>query len=671
MNKNDADRRIKQLRNELEYHNERYYTEHRPEISDKVYDELYSELEKLEEQFPDLISPDSPTRRVGGRPIESFEDVRHAVPMMSLSNTYSKEELRKYDIRIRKIVPNERIRYILEPKIDGVAVNLRYERGKFVLGATRGDGETGDNITENLKTLRSIPLSLEVSAKIPDVMEVRGEVFMTGKGFARLNQEREEAGLSVFANPRNAAAGSLKQLDSRIVAKRPLDAVFYSIGELKGIEFETHMNLLEGLEKFGFQTHDKVWICDSINEVLDALDELEELRHDFSFEIDGGVVKVNERSLYDRLGFTAKSPRWAIAYKYEPEQAETTLKDITIQVGRTGVLTPVAELAPVKVAGSTISRATLHNDDEIRRKDIRIGDRVYVEKAGEVIPAVAGVNKDARSGNEKPFKMPDKCPVCGEAVTRREGEVAIRCENLQCPAQIKQWLRYFASRGAMDIEGMGSVLADQLVDRNFIKDISDIYTLSKQDVLQIERMGEKSAQNLMQAIENSKNRDFSRVIFALGIPHVGSRTARTLEEHFADIDELMNAGMEELENIPEIGGIMARSIYNFFRDPRNRKITESLRRAGVNLESKSRPAVKSSKLKGKVFVLTGTLKQLTRESAAEKIRDCGGTVASSVSGNTDYVVAGEKPGSKLDKARKIGIEVLEESRFMKMISDSG
>ncbi len=671
MNRKQAQNRIESLRREIERHNELYYTEAQPEISDPAYDALVKELEKLESEFPDLVTPDSPTQRVGGRPLESFENVRHAVPMMSLSNTYSKDEVRRYDARIRKLLADESFRYIVEPKIDGVAVNLRYENGRLVLGATRGDGETGDNITENLKTIRSIPKSLKGTATPPPVLEVRGEVFMTREGFARLNQQREEAGQTVFANPRNATAGSLKQLDPRVVAKRPLDALFYSVGELDGVTFDTHGNLLDTLKQLGLPSHKRVWPCDSIDAVLTALDELQTMRHDFPFEIDGGVVKVNERALYERLGFTAKSPRWAIAYKYEAEQAETTLRDITVQVGRTGVLTPVAELEPVKVAGSTISRATLHNEDEIRRKDIRIGDRVRVEKAGEVIPAVASVNTQARTGKERVFHMPDTCPVCGGPATRREGEVALRCENLQCPAQRKQWLRHFASRGAMDIEGLGDALIEQLVDQKQVESITDLYRLNKEDLLKLERMGDKSAQNLLEGIDASRKRDFWRVLHALGIRHVGARSAQSLEEHFNDIDTLMNAGLEELDAIPDIGEVVAQSIHNFFRNPRNQKIIEELKDAGVTLK-RTRPSVgPSAALKGKTFVLTGTLDHFTRDEASEIIRSLGGTVSSSVSSKTDYVVAGENPGSKRDKAQKLGVQILDESAFHKLIGKTG
>lgn len=669
MNREQAQKRIEHLCREIERHNELYYTEAQPEISDREYDALVKELEKLESQFPDLITPDSPTQRVGGRPLAAFESVRHAVPMMSLSNTYSKDEVRRYDARIRKLLGDESFRYIVEPKIDGVAVNLRYENGRLVIGATRGDGETGDNITENLKTIRSIPKSLKGATKPPKVLEVRGEVFMTREGFARLNQQREEAGQTVFANPRNATAGSLKQLDPRIVAERPLDALFYSVGELNGIAFDTHGELLDALKDFGLPSHDRVWHCESIDAVLDALDELETMRHDFPFEIDGGVVKVNERKLHERLGFTAKSPRWAIAYKYEAEQAETTLRDITVQVGRTGVLTPVAELEPVKVAGSTISRATLHNEDEIRRKDIRIGDRVLVEKAGEVIPAVAAVNKQARTGKERVFHMPKTCPVCGGPATRREGEVALRCENLQCPAQLKQWLRHFASRGAMDIEGLGDALIEQLVDQKLIESIADLYRLKKDDLLKLERMGEKSAQNLLDGIDASRQRDFWRVVHALGIRHVGARSAQSLEEHFRDIDALMRADLEELDAIPDIGEVVARSIHDFFRNPRNKKVILNLKAAGVTLIRTRESAGRSSVLKGKTFVLTGTLDRFSRDEASEKIRSLGGTVSSSVSSKTDYVVAGEEPGSKRDKARKLGVQILDENAFLKLIGE--
>lgn len=659
-------KRITQLREEIQRHNELYYQEARPAISDREYDALVQELADLEAAHPDLVVGDSPTQLIGEKPLEGFRTVTHAVPMMSLSNTYSKEELSTFDTRIRKIVPDATLTYVLEPKVDGVAVALRYEKGVLVLGATRGDGRQGDDITNNLKTIKSIPAKL-TSKSPPDILEVRGEVYMSKQGFVTLNRQREEAGEAVFANPRNAAAGSLKQLDTSIVAQRPLRAVFYAIGEVKGLRLNTHKELLSTLKTLGLPVNPQSWECRSMDDVLISLDELERMRHDFEFEMDGGVIKVNERNLYEELGYTAKSPRWAVAYKYEPERAETTLREITIQVGRTGILTPVAELEPVSVAGSTISRATLHNEDEIRRKDIRIGDRVYVEKAGDVIPAVVGVNTGSRTGKEEPFAMPTECPVCGEPVTRREGEVAVRCDNLQCPAQLKQWLRHFASRGAMDIDGLGDVMIEQLVDTGRVRSPADLYALSMDDLLTLERMGEKSARNLLDGIAASKDRDLWRVIFGLGIRHVGARSAQALEEHFPDMDALIAADDEALVAVNDIGPIVAASIVAYFAGERNREVISSLQKAGVRMQRKKAGAPKDGPLAGKTFVLTGSLESYTRDEAGERIRALGGTVTSSVSKKTDYVVAGESAGSKYDKAVKLGVTILDEAKFKELL----
>ena len=667
MTKQDAKKRVEELRKEIERHNELYYQHAAPEIADREYDALVTELAALEAEYPELAVKDSPTKVIGERPQEGFRTVTHAVPMMSLSNTYNKDELKAFDIRVRKRVPDASFGYVLEPKVDGVAVTLRYEKGKLALGATRGDGRQGDEITNNLKTIQAIPPQLTADDP-PDVLEVRGEVYMSKEGFVALNRQREEEGLTVFANPRNAAAGSLKQLDPSIVAKRPLHAVFYAVGEVKGLSLTTHEDLLKTLETLGLPVNPKWWSCKSMDQVLDVLGELEAMRHDFEFEMDGGVIKVNERGLYEELGYTAKSPRWAVAYKYEPERAETTLRDITIQIGRTGILTPVAELEPVTVAGSTISRATLHNEDEIRRKDIRIGDRVYVEKAGDVIPAVVGVRTEARTGDEKTFKMPDTCPVCGETVTRREGEVAFRCENLQCPAQLKQWLRHFAARGAMDIDGLGDVLIEQLVDAERIRSPADLYALKQEDLLALDRMGEKSAQNLLRGIEASKDRDLWRVLFGLGIRHVGARSAQALEEHFADMEALMDADEEALVTVNDIGPVVAASIAEFFGSDRNRKVIQSLQQAGVNMKRKREGAPADGPLSGKTFVLTGSLEAYTRDEAGERIRALGGSVTSSVSKKTDYVVAGESAGSKYDKAVKLGVPILDEAKFKDLLA---
>lgn len=659
-----AKERIDELRTQIERHNRLYYIEARPEIGDREYDQLLDELEQLEKQFPEFQSPTSPTQRVGGAPLEHFDSVRHAVPMMSLSNTYSKEEVAEFDRRIRKLIPEETFGYILEPKIDGVAISLRYENGELMRAVTRGDGTTGDDVTANIRTIKSIPLRI-LDMLPPAVLEVRGEIYMDTTGFAKLNEQRQEAGLEPFANPRNACAGSLKLLDPREVARRPLDAIFYAVGELDGIAFDTHEQMLQTLNHYGLRITPRYWLNPTIEDVLDQLDVLEGMRHDFPFEMDGGVIKVNERRLYEPLGFTAKSPRWAVAYKYEPEQAETTLHAISIQVGRTGVLTPVAELEPVQLAGTTVKRATLHNEDEIRRKDIRIGDRVVVEKAGEIIPAVVKVVTEKRTGKEMEFSMPAECPVCGSEVEQREGEVALRCTNLQCPAQVKNWLTHFASRSAMDINGLGESLVEQLVDSGLVKNPAELYALRKVEVLGLERMGEKSADNLIKGIEESKKRPFERVLLGLGIRHIGKGAAIILAKEFRNIDALMAADTAQLESIRDIGPIVAKSVVEYFRSPDTRAIIGQLREAGVNCRQEEKAG--SSELDGLTFVLTGSMESMTREEAGEKIRARGGKVSSSVSKNTSYLVAGESAGSKLEKAEELGVTILSEEQLLALL----
>jgi DNA ligase (NAD+) len=658
--------RANALRAQLHRHNHLYHSLAAPEISDRKYDALYRELESLESAYPDLVSPDSPTQRVGGEPLSAFKSVGHSVPMMSLDNTYDKSEISDFDARLRRRLPDQSFTYSLEPKIDGVAISLRYEQGFLTAGSTRGDGEVGDDITGNLRTIRSIPLRLNTETP-PAVLELRGEVYMTKSGFAELNEIRQETGEVPFANPRNSAAGSLKLLDSREVAQRPLVAVLYGTGELTGIHFETHAQLIDSLESMRFKIPPRLWVCKSLDELLSALDELESLKSTFDFEMDGGVVKVNERSLYESLGATAKSPRWAIAYKYEPERVQTRVTDIIVQVGRTGVLTPVAELEPVSVAGSVVSRATLHNAQEIKRKDIRIGDAVIIQKAGDIIPAVVTVLDRERSGKEKKFSMPKRCPVCKNPVSQREGEVAHRCENLQCAAQVKNWLRHFAARGAMDIEGLGEALIDQLVDKGIIDDPSSLYELSenREDLIGLDRMAEKSVDNVLVGIDKSRSRDFWRVLFALGIPHVGARAAQTLAEYMSDIDTLMTADSKTLTDIPDIGPIMAESIVGFFRDPLKHELVERLRTAGLTLAMEGGRT--GGIFEGQTFVLTGTLETFTRDDVSEKIRSFGGKTSSSVSKKTTYLLAGASAGSKLDKARKLGVQILTEDEFIKLI----
>jgi DNA ligase (NAD+) len=662
--KAEARQRIDELRSEIERHNRLYYLDAAPEIADREYDRMLQSLEELEREFPEFGSSSSPTRRVGGAPLESFESVAHAVPMMSLANTYSKEELVEFDRRIRKLVPEETFDYILEPKIDGVAISLRYENGELVRALTRGDGATGDDVTSNVRTIQSIPLRL-ADMMPPAVLEVRGEIYMDTAGFAALNEQRQEAGLEPFANPRNACAGSLKLLDPREVAKRPLDAIFYATGKLDGVAFDTHEQMLLSLKNYGLRITPNYWLENNIEAILQRLDELEAMRHEFPFEMDGGVIKVNERRLYADLGQTAKSPRWAVAYKYEPEQAETTLHAISIQVGRTGVLTPVAELEPVQLAGTTVKRATLHNEDEIQRKDIRIGDRVVVEKAGEIIPAIVRVVAEKRTGAETVFSMPTACPVCGGEVEKREGEVALRCTNLQCPAQVKSWIAHYASRGAMDISGLGESLVEQLVDSGLVKNPAELYSLKKVEVLGLERMGEKSAENLIKGIEASKARPFEKVLFGLGIRHVGKGAARILANEFKNIDALMAADIQTLETIRDIGPIVGKSVVEYFQGLETRAVIDQLRAAGVNFEQADSGG--GNELEGLTFVLTGSLETMTREEGGDKIRARGGKVSSSVSKNTSYLVAGASAGSKLAKAEKLGVTVLNEEQFIALL----
>jgi len=678
MKSSEARKETEKLRTKIERHNRLYYVDAVPEISDREYDALLKRLETLEKQFPELATPDSPTRRVGGEPLKGFENVRHAVPMISLANTYNKEELVEFDVRVKKLLGETPYSYVLEPKIDGVAISLRYENGILVRAVTRGDGTTGDDVTVNIRTIKSIPLRLskvdeasslvksgkDAASTIPSVLEVRGEVYMTRAGFIKLNEERQEAGLEPFANPRNACAGSLKQLDPRTVASRPLDALFYGLGECSAI-FETHEQMLSAFTQYGIRITPKYWPCDEIQEVLTQLDALQNMRHSFPFEMDGGVIKINQRDLYEQLGSTAKSPRWAVAYKYEPEQAETTLKEITIQIGRTGVLTPVAELEPVQLAGTVVKRATLHNEDEIKRKDIRVGDRVIVEKAGEIIPAIVRVVTKKRTGIEQPFNMQAACEELGINPIKLEGEVAWRIDDLHHPAMLKRWLTHFASRNGMDIDGLGESIVEGLVDAGLVKSPADLYDLKKSQLLGLEGFKEKKAQNLIDGIAASKTRPFDRILFALGIRHVGSGSARVLAQNFPNLGKLMAADIPCLEEIRDIGPIVGKSIVDFFQCLENRQLVERLQAAGVNFEQTAKAG--SDEFAGLTFVLTGTMESLSRDKAGEQIRARGGSVTSSVSKNTSYVVAGEKAGSKLTKAEELGVKVLNEAAFMNLL----
>jgi DNA ligase (NAD+) len=660
-----AAKRMTQLREQVGEHNRRYYEEAAPSISDREYDRLYKELVDLEAQFPKLITADSPTQRVGGKPLKAFEQIAHLVPMLSLDNTYSEEEVAEFYARVTKLLPNEKIPVVIEPKVDGVAVSLLYENGKLRHAATRGDGAVGDDITQNIRTIRAVPEQLRGNA--PKLLEVRGEAYLDKKGFEKLNAERAEAGLPVFANPRNAAAGSLKQLDPAIVAKRPLGVVFYGTGATEGLDVDLHSKIFPLLKKLGLPSSERWWLGDSVEEILRAIRELDGLRHDFPYQTDGAVVKVDSFAQRERLGFTAKSPRWAIAYKYEAERVETRLLDILIQVGRTGTLTPVAVLEPVFVSGSTVARATLHNEEEIARKDIRIGDKVVIEKAGEVIPAVVSVKSGARTGKEKKFKMPANCPVCGSKVVKDEGQVAVRCINSQCPAQLKRRVEHFASRGAMDIEGLGEMMVEQLVSKDLVRDVSDIYELTADKMSILERMGEKSIGNLIEAIEGSKRRPLWRLIFGLGILHVGTSASRALADHFRGLEKLMEASVDELQKIFDVGEVVAQSIHEFFQEKHNRRIIERLEKLGMRpqVEPKRAPAADSPFI-GSTWVITGTLSQ-AREEIAEIIIRRGGKVSGSVSKKTSYVLAGEAAGSKLEKAKKLGVRVVGEAEFRKML----
>ncbi|HVM60205.1 MAG TPA: NAD-dependent DNA ligase LigA [Verrucomicrobiae bacterium] len=670
MNRTEAPKRITELRDQIRRYDHAYYVEARSEISDREYDRLYAELKTLETQFPDLVTPDSPTQRVSGQPLKQFKSVQHAVPMMSLDNTYSIEELREFDARVRKLLPDEKVEYVLEPKIDGVSISVRYEHGRFVLGATRGDGTTGDDITANLKTIRAI--ALQLSAKNPPaVLEVRGEAFMAVEDFQKLNAQREKAGEPLFQNPRNTTSGSLKQLDPTIVARRPLQVIFYAIAE--GGEFQTQAAVLDGLKKLGLPTHRHWWLCkNGIDEVIERLAEFQAFASELPFEIDGAVLKVNSFDQWKRLGATAKAPRFAIAYKYSHEQAETELKDITIQVGRTGTLTPVAELEPVFLAGSTISRATLHNEEEIKRKDIRIGDTVLIEKAGEVIPAVMGFVKEKRPRDAKEFDffkhIHGKCPACGGPIARDPEVVAWRCENIACPAQLKRTIAHFAARSAMDIDGCGEVLVNQLVDKKLVRDVADLYSLTIEQLAGLERMAEKSATNVVTAIAESKNRELWRLVHGLGILHVGEGAARKLADHFHDLDALAAASLEELQQAEDVGPVMAQSIRDFFDNPRNQAVIKKLREAGLKMKEKAAPrAAATGPFAGKTVVVTGTLSKFSRDEAKEALRKAGASVTDSVSKKTDFLIVGEDAGSKLDKAKKFGVKTLTEAEFAKLL----
>lgn len=663
-------RRIEELKESIDFHNRRYYQLDSPTITDEEYDRLMRELVSLEEEFPQLQSEDSPTRRVGAPPLDKFESVVHTQQMLSLANANSEVEFYEFDERVKRLLGTvDEIEYVGEPKLDGLAVELVYREGVFVLGSTRGDGITGENVTLNLRTINSIPLRLtERGGKpIPPLLEVRGEVFIGIEDFRKLNVAREESGQPPFANPRNAAAGSLRQLDSKITASRPLDIICYGVGVSEGISFSNQSEMLEFFRSLGLKVSDEIRILKGADEAIRYHGEMEAKRDNLPYEIDGAVIKVNDFAHQRQLSSTSRAPRWAVAYKFAPRTAETKVLDIVVNVGRTGVLTPAARLEPVRVSGVTVSRASLHNMDEILRKDIRIGDKVIVERAGEVIPYVVEAIADRRDGTERKFKMPETCPACGGHVVKLEGEVAYRCVNASCPAKLKEGLFHFASKRAMDIEGLGVKLIEQLVDKGLVNDFSDLYAISKEKWSDLERMAEKSADNIMESLERSKDVTLNRFIHALGIRQVGDHLASVLADEFNDLESLMTADRERLVSIEGIGEEVAQSILEFFGEAKNIDLIERLKEAGVDV--KAVQAKGERRLSGKRFVITGTLKSMSRSEAEEKIAALGGKASSSVSGNTDYLVHGENPGSKLDRARDLGVETVTEERFLKILEE--
>ncbi len=667
---NNIKKKIEELREKIRYHNYRYYVLDDPIISDVEYDQLMKELIELEKKYPQYISSSSPTQRVGVEPVSEFATVRHITPMFSLSNAFSDEELIAFDQRIKKLVPQQKIDYVVELKIDGLAVALVYENGIFTRGATRGDGITGEEITSNLRTIKTIPLKL-LGKDIPYRIEVYGEVYMKKSDFEKLNEERMKNEESLFANPRNASAGSVRQLDPRITAQRPLDTFIYRATFPEGHNFNNHMEVLNYLKKIGFKVNPHIKLCQDIKESINYSQEWIEKREDLDYEIDGMVIKVNSLSLREEMGSTTRSPRWAIAYKFPAQQTTTKVRDIIVQVGRTGALTPVATLEPVRISGSTVQRATLHNEDEIKRKDVRIGDTVLIQKAGEVIPEVVKVVIEKRTGQEKEFIMPSECPECGAKVFRPEGEVVSRCNSLSCPAQIKERIRHFASRDAMDIEGLGPAIIDQLVEKGLIRDISDLYFLKRDDLISLERMAEKSADNLLVAIEKSKKKSLAHLIYGLGIRYVGVHSSEVITRYYTTLYKFRKANLEELVKINEIGPKIAESIVLFFKEKDNLDIIEKLRKVGLNFgqeEEKREKGKEVQILTGKQFVLTGTLKDFTRSQAKEIISELGGRVTSTVSKKTDYVVVGDDPGSKYQKAQKIGVPIINEEEFKKIIA---
>lgn len=660
----EAKKRVEQLRKEIAYHAKKYYDEDAPEISDFEYDMLMVELRNLEKEFPELIEKESLTQKVGGTVKKGFKEVTHEVPLLSLQDVFSYEEVEAFDERIKKQEKEygKPTKYVVETKIDGLSAALRYENGVLVQGATRGNGQIGEDVTQNLKTIKTIPKKL----KEPINITVRGEVFISKSDFEKMNEERAYEEEALFANARNAAAGSLRQLDSSITEKRPLDIYIFNVQKIEGKEFNSHYEELDYLEKLGFHVNPVRIECKDIKEVLQAIEKIGEQREKLTFGIDGAVVKVDNLSLRQDLGQTAKVPKWAVAYKYPPEKKETILKDIICQVGRTGVITPMAVLEPVVVAGSTISKTTLHNEDFIKEKDLKIGDTVAIQKAGDVIPEVVEVKKEKRTGTEEEFTMPNKCPVCGALAIREEGEAAIRCTGIECPAKLLRNIIHFVSKEGMEIEGLGESIIEQLIEKGYIQNIADIYTLTFEKIASLKKNGKKFAQNLMDAINQSKQNDLHKLITALGIRHIGTKSAKTLAKHFGQIDKIMEAKIEEFSQIEDVGDITAKSVYEFFRQEQTKDLVNRLKQAGVNTSVLSQEQ-SDNRFSTMTFVLTGALEEYTREQATEIIENLGGKVSSSVSKKTTYLLAGEEAGSKLQKAQTLGVSVITEQQFKEMI----
>lgn len=669
-----AVRRIKELREKINYHNKRYYQLDDPEISDVEYDRMMAELIVLEEEFSDYIDlSDSPTQRVGVAPLEKFNTVTHFTPMLSLANAFSERDVIEFDERIKRFLERtEDIPFVVEPKLDGLAVNLIYEGGVFSIGSTRGDGTMGEDVTQNLRTIRSIPLKINErrNIPIPEQVEIRGEVYMEIEAFRKINERRINKGETPFANPRNAAAGSLRQLDSRVTSQRPLDIFCYGIGISKDLSFNTHWDVLQTLQEWGFKVNPHIRQAKDIHECIMYYQHMSRIRHELPYEIDGVVIKVDPIYIQERLGTISRSPRWAIAFKFPAVQETTVIEDIRVQVGRTGVVTPVAVMKPVRVGGVMVSRATLHNQDEIDKKDIRVGDTVIIQRAGDVIPEVIKVITSKRNGSEKVFKIPDTCPECGSRVVRLDGEAAHRCIGIACPAQIRENTKHFVSRGGMDIDGLGDKLISRLLDTKTIRDQADIYFLTVEKLSKLERMGRKSAANIVAAIERSKNPPLKKFIFALGIRHVGEHIARILAREFKTLDALMAASKEHLGSIKGVGPEIAESVTGFFREPSNLRVLRKLIEAGVRPQDAILPG-ESADLSGKSFVFTGSMQNLARNQAREIVESLGGEVSTSITKRTDYVVAGRLPGSKFEKAKEMGITILDEEEFLRIVGRKG